>query len=106
MERPSFYTVFIYISGLTDYDRRFRPVYSRFRPFTCRLHAVLLDLGYAEQFLVEKNCLLPRLLNLGINYESLAMVIPFSFICRCFLVFLRDKREEQKSRRFTTVFVY
>jgi hypothetical protein len=28
---------------------------------------------YAEQFLVDKNCHLPRLLNLGIRYESLAI---------------------------------
>jgi hypothetical protein len=42
-------------------------------------HLILLDLylahvNYAEQFLIDKNCHLPRLLNLGIKYESLATV--------------------------------
>jgi hypothetical protein len=42
-------------------------------------HLILLDLyfahvDYAEQFLIDKNCHLPRLLNLGIKYKPLAMV--------------------------------
>ncbi len=42
-------------------------------------HLILLDLAtahvdYAEQFLFNKNTHLPRLLNLSIGYESLAMV--------------------------------
>ncbi|CAF3947257.1 unnamed protein product [Rotaria sordida] len=40
---------------------------------------ILLDLyfshvDYAEQFLIDKNCHLPRLLNLGIEYESIKTV--------------------------------
>jgi hypothetical protein len=42
-------------------------------------HLILLNLysahvDYAEQFLIDKNCHLPRLLNLGIKYESIKTV--------------------------------
>jgi hypothetical protein len=42
-------------------------------------HLIFLDLylahvDYAEQFLIDKNCHLPRLLNLGIKYDLLATV--------------------------------
>jgi hypothetical protein len=43
-------------------------------PHLITLHLTKAHADYAEQFLFEKNTRLPRLLNLDIGYESLAMV--------------------------------
>jgi hypothetical protein len=43
-------------------------------PHLIQLDLYLAHVDYAEQFLIDKNCQLPRLLNLGIKYESLATV--------------------------------
>jgi hypothetical protein len=43
-------------------------------PHLIQLDLYLAHVDYAEQFLIDKNCHLPRLLNLDIKYESLATV--------------------------------
>jgi hypothetical protein len=43
-------------------------------PHLILLNLYLAHVDYAEQFLIDKNCHVPRLQNLGIKYESLATV--------------------------------